>query len=51
MLIFPSNVLHEIPQNPSGSTRISIACDIVATVTDSTGLEYLLPDPATWKTA
>ncbi len=51
VLIFPSNVLHEIPQNPSGSTRISIACDIVATVTDSSGLEYLLPDPASWKTA
>ncbi len=49
LLIFPSKVLHEIPPNPSDGLRISIACDIVATVRDSSGLEYLLPGPESWR--
>lgn len=49
VLIFPSRALHEIPRSPSEGPRISIACDIVATVLDSSGLEYMLPDPAHWK--
>jgi len=51
VLIFPSKALHEIPTNPSNDLRVSIACDIVATVRDSAGLEYLLPDPGTWRPA
>ncbi len=49
VLIFPSKVLHEIPRNQSDDLRVSIACDIVATVRDSAGLEYLLPQPGTWR--
>ncbi len=49
VLIFPSRVLHEIPPNRSDGLRVSIACDIVATVRDSAGLEYLLPGPESWK--
>jgi uncharacterized protein (TIGR02466 family) len=49
VLIFPSRTLHEIPRSQSEVPRISIACDIVATVVDSTGLEYMLPDPIHWK--
>ncbi|GAB5467150.1 MAG: hypothetical protein Kilf2KO_01800 [Rhodospirillales bacterium] len=49
VLIFPSKAQHEIPPNRSQSLRVSIACDIVATVRDSTGLEFLLPEPGVWK--
>ena len=51
VLIFPSKALHEIPPNQSDGLRVSIACDIVATVRDSAGLEYLLPDLKHWKAA
>jgi uncharacterized protein (TIGR02466 family) len=49
VIIFPSRAVHEIPRNPDAGVRISIACDIVATVRDSKGLEYLLPQPELWK--
>ena len=49
VLIFPSAALHEIPRSSSDQPRMSIACDIVATVLDSKGLEYMLPDPMHWK--
>ncbi len=29
--------------------RISIAVDIVTTVRDTKGLEYVLPNPETWR--
>lgn len=51
VLIFPSRALHEIPPNKSNAIRVSIACDIVITVRDSNALEFLLPDPATWRPA
>jgi uncharacterized protein (TIGR02466 family) len=49
VLIFPSKALHEIPANRSQGVRVSIACDIVMTVRDSAGLEYMMPDPRSWK--
>lgn len=49
VLIFPSKVLHEIPTNQAEGVRVSIACDIVATVDDSARLEYLLPRPESWQ--
>lgn len=49
VLIFPSHALHEIPRNPDEGVRVSIACDIVITLRRSSGLEYLMPDPTTWR--
>jgi uncharacterized protein (TIGR02466 family) len=49
VLIFPSKALHEVPPNRSQGLRVSIACDIVMTVRDSAGLEYMMPDPQSWK--
>ncbi|MEQ8651735.1 MAG: TIGR02466 family protein [Kiloniellales bacterium] len=51
VLIFPSQALHEIPTNHSSDLRVSIACDIVMTVRNSAELEFLLPDPSTWRSA
>lgn len=50
VLIFPSKAMHEVPPSPGLSgVRISIACDIVMTVRNSAGLEYMMPDPGSWK--
>lgn len=49
VMIFPSRALHEVPPNRSTGLRVSIACDIIATVRDSSGLEYMMPDPQNWK--
>lgn len=49
VLIFPSKAMHEIPLNQSKDPRVSIACDIVMTLQDSSRLEFLLPDPASWR--
>jgi uncharacterized protein (TIGR02466 family) len=49
VLIFPSKAPHAIGVNQSDEPRISIAVDIVLTVRDSEGLEYLLPSLETWK--
>lgn len=48
VLIFPSKALHETMPSKTSEPRISIAVDIVATLKDSTGLEYMLPDPVQW---
>ena len=48
VLIFPSKALHETMPSKSREPRVSIAVDIVATLKDSTGLEYMLPDPDQW---
>jgi len=49
VLIFPSRALHEVPPNRGSGVRISLACDIVVTVRNSAGLEYMMPDPQHWK--
>jgi uncharacterized protein (TIGR02466 family) len=49
VLIFPSKTMHTIVPNNSVEPRISIAVDIVATVKESAGLEYVLPSLETWK--
>jgi len=49
VLIFPSRALHEVPPNRSTGVRVSLACDIVITVRNSAGLEYMMPDPQHWK--
>lgn len=49
VLVFPSKAVHAIVPNGSAQPRISIAVDILLTVKDSTGLEYVLPNLETWK--
>ena len=49
VLVFPSKTTHAIVPNKGDEPRISIAVDIVITVKDSKGLEYLLPNLDTWK--
>lgn len=49
LLIFPSKAIHAIAPNSSATPRISIAVDILATVKESRGLEYVLPNLDTWK--
>lgn len=49
VLLFPSKTIHAILPNNSREPRISIAVDIVATVKDSRGLEYVLPQLDSWK--
>jgi uncharacterized protein (TIGR02466 family) len=49
VLIFPSKASHSVAINRSDEPRISIAVDIVITVRDSEGLEYLLPSLDMWK--
>lgn len=51
VVIFPSKAIHTIAPNNSASPRISIAVDILATVKETKGLEYVLPDPNTWSAA
>ena len=49
VLIFPSKAVHAIVPNKSAEPRTSIAVDIVVTLRESDGLEYLLPNLSTWK--
>ena len=49
LLIFPSKAIHTIAPNRSTTPRISIAVDILATVKETKGLEYVLPNLDTWK--
>ena len=49
VLLFPSKTVHAVTPNRGGEPRISIAADLVATVGDSRGLEYVLPDLGTWR--
>ena len=49
LLIFPSKAFHTVTPNSSTTPRISIAVDLLTTVKDPTGLEYVLPEPDTWK--
>jgi len=49
VLIFPSKTIHAIVANNSTEPRISIAVDIMATVKESAGLEFVLPSLETWK--
>ena len=49
VLLLPSKTAHAITPNRGGEPRISIAADLVATIGDSRGLEYLLPDLRTWR--
>ena len=49
VLLFPSKATHAIVPNKSADPRISIAVDLVITVKENKGLEYLLPNLDTWK--
>ena len=49
VVIFPSKTLHAIVPNTTDEPRLSIAVDIVVTVKDSQGLEFLYPNLGTWK--
>ncbi len=49
VLLFPSKTVHAVTPNQGSEPRISIVADLVATVRDSRGLEYVLPNLDTWK--
>jgi len=48
VVIFPSKIEHMTSAAQLDEPRLSVAVDIVATVTRTKGLEYLLPDVDTW---
>ena len=47
IVIFPSKTYHGTDPNNTNGARISIAVDVVMTLKDATGVEFLLP-PRTW---
>lgn len=49
VLLFPSKAVHAIVPNGSEQLRISVAVDILVTVKESKGLEFVLPNLETWK--
>ncbi len=49
MVIFPSRTEHATEPHDSPDARITIVSDIVVALKDSTGKEFLLPEPAHWK--
>lgn len=51
VVIFPSKIFHGTEPNNTNGARISIAVDVVMTLNDSTGVEYLLPPVEHWRDA
>jgi uncharacterized protein (TIGR02466 family) len=51
IVIFPSKTYHGTEPNNTDGRRISIAIDVVMTLSDSTGVEYLLPPVGRWREA
>lgn len=48
VIIFPSAAMHGVRAGTAEEDRISLSADIVVTLKDSTGREFLMPDIATW---
>jgi uncharacterized protein (TIGR02466 family) len=51
IVIFPSKTFHGTDPNNTDGARISIAVDVVMTLSDATGVEYLLPPVDRWRDA
>lgn len=51
IVIFPSKTFHGTDPNNTNGSRISIAVDVVMTLNDATGVEYLLPPVERWRDA
>jgi hypothetical protein len=51
IVIFPSKTFHGTDPNTTNGERISIAVDVVMTLEDATGVEYLLPPVERWREA
>ncbi len=52
LVLFPASALHYTTPAAApvtGEDRISVVCDIVLTLRDSTNAEHLLPDISTWR--
>ena len=49
LMIFPSNVYHEVMKNTSDIDRISVTYDITVTCNDVEDSENLILDPSLWK--
>lgn len=49
IVIFPSKTYHGTEPNETMGTRISIAIDVVITLKDSGGVEYLMPPTEKWR--
>lgn len=49
IVIFPSKTYHGTEPNNTPGTRISIAIDVVITLKDSGGVEYLMPPAEKWR--
>jgi uncharacterized protein (TIGR02466 family) len=49
IVIFPSKTFHGTDPNNTNGTRISIAVDVMMTLRESTGVEYLLPPVGRWR--
>lgn len=49
VFIFPSKTRHETESSGTEEPRISISADIICTIKDSAGLEFMLPDVDHWK--
>ena len=51
IVIFPSKTYHGTDPNNTNGARISIAVDVVMTLKDATGVEFLLPPVDRWRDA
>jgi len=49
MIIFPARTEHATEPHNSPDPRITITSDIIVAIKDSTGKEFLLPEPIHWK--
>lgn len=49
IVVFPSKTYHGTEPNNTPGTRISIAIDVVITLKDSGGVEYLMPLTEKWR--
>ncbi len=49
IVIFPSKTYHGTEPNETHGTRVSIAIDVVVTLQDSCGVEYMMPPTGHWR--
>ena len=49
IVIFPSKTFHGTEPNETTGTRVSIAIDVIVTLKDSGGVEYLMPPTGRWR--
>jgi hypothetical protein len=49
IVIFPSKTFHGTEPNDTNGTRVSIAIDVLVTLKDSGGVEYLMPPAEKWR--